>query len=155
EALAPRHTALHRSFVESKERRIVFVEADDGKIVGKIDRQQPQPATCSVGGGIFEPVSVRLERDLRNHVIIGDCEPVRTDGKARAGRRLLSGADDERANLQQPRRDRGENAFRGGTPTGASMGAAPAAPPPTKAASSNPDPIARKIVWTESFKNHS
>jgi len=114
EALAFGQTAGHRRLVEREERGIALIEVDDSKIVGKIDRQQLDLAAAAVGTGIFEPVGFRLERHLRDDVIVGDGKPVGGDKKARADRELASAAHHERANLQQPRRGRGIDALRRG-----------------------------------------
>ena len=57
----------------------------------------------AIGRRIFKSIGLRLERDLRDHVIICDRKPIGRDQKARANRGLPSGVSHQRADLQQPR----------------------------------------------------
>jgi hypothetical protein len=104
----------HRGLIEGEERRIAPLEVGDGEIVRKIDRQQLGLTALAVGRDVFEPVRLRIERDLRDDVIVGYGEAIGGDEKTRACRGLPLGAGNERAKLQQPCRCGGIDALGSG-----------------------------------------
>ena len=112
ETLALGQAALERRFVEGEERRVVLVDAHECEIIGQIDRKQSHAALRAICSGIFEPIGLRLERRVGDHVVVGDRKPVGRDQKAGAGRGLAAGIGQEGADLQQSRRSRGIDGVR-------------------------------------------
>jgi hypothetical protein len=110
-----RQTALHRNLVEAEERRVVLVEADDGEVVRQVYAQQTDIAVTAIGRHIFKAIGRRLERDLRDHVVVGDGKAVGGNEKSRTDRDLTPCVGDQRANLQEPRRRRGIDALGNGS----------------------------------------
>jgi hypothetical protein len=79
EPLTFRQIARHRSCAEREERRILLVEAHDREIVRQVDAEHADLAVTAIGCRIFEPIGLGLEHELRDHMIVGDGEPVGGD----------------------------------------------------------------------------
>ncbi len=77
EPLAARRGVGDRGRVEVEMRQVRAFELDDREIVGDVDREQLQRALRSVGPCEFEAIGLRLERVLRNDVVVRDREPIR------------------------------------------------------------------------------
>lgn len=100
EPLALGHGSVHRRLVEGEERRIAPVELNDREIVRHVHPDQAEIAVAAVSAPVFEPVSLRLQCGLRDHMIVRDRKPVGGDEEAGADRCLPSGICKQRTDLQ-------------------------------------------------------
>jgi hypothetical protein len=76
--------------------------AQQGEVVHDVHRQQLQRALAAVGRAVDEAVTLRLQRDVADDVVVGDEVAGIADEEARADRRLAVLPAQQRANLHQP-----------------------------------------------------
>ena len=74
--------APRRRLAEFEQRSVLTVETHEREIVGQVDRQQLELALGAVRARVLQPVGLGLQRDLRDHVIVGDGEAVGADEEA-------------------------------------------------------------------------
>ena len=115
---AARQIAAQGARIKFKMVPAAFVQLHQRQIVDHIEGQQRQIAARAVGRDVFHAISLRFHRVLRNDMVIGDCQPVRTDQKTGAGGGFLRGAIEQRANLQQARFGIAVNGFGAGRQDG-------------------------------------